>query len=61
MALTPADVHAKKQEITAPGAYFELEDVVLDGNTYRAYKHAPATLVDVFQSGRNHGESECMI
>ena len=61
MALTPADVHAKKQEITAPGAYFELEDVVLDGNTYRAYKHAPATLVDVFQSGRNHGDIEFMI
>ena len=27
MALTPADVHSKKQEITAPGGIFELEDV----------------------------------
>ncbi|MEH6567934.1 MAG: class I adenylate-forming enzyme family protein [Halioglobus sp.] len=61
MALTPTEVHQKKKEITAPGAYFELNDVVLDGYTYSAYKHAPATLVDVFQAGRNHGDLEFMI
>ena len=27
MGLTPADVHSKKQEITAPGGIFEMEDV----------------------------------
>jgi acyl-CoA synthetase (AMP-forming)/AMP-acid ligase II len=61
MALTAADVHAKKQEITAPGAYFETQDVLLDGRSYRAYKHAPATLVDVFQSSRSHGDIEFMV
>ena len=61
MALTPADVQAKKQEITSPGAFFELQDVVLDGTTYRAYKHAPATLIDVFEAGRAHGDIEFIV
>lgn len=61
MALTPADVHSKKQEITAPGGIFELEDVTLDGHVYRAYKHAPKTLVEVLQGARAHGELEFMV
>lgn len=61
MALTPADVQAKKQEITSPGAFFELQDVELDGVTYRAYKHAPATLIDVFEAGRAHGDIEFVV
>jgi long-chain acyl-CoA synthetase len=61
MTITPADVHAKKQEITSPGAFFELEEVTLDGHAYRAYKHAPATLIDVFQSGRSHGDLVFMV
>lgn len=61
MALTAAAVHEKKKEITSEGAYFELEDVVLDGYTYRAYKHAPATLTDVFQAGRGHGDLEFIV
>ena len=48
MALDAATVQAKKSEITAPGGIFELEEVALDGARYRAYKHAPKTLVDVF-------------
>ena len=38
MSLTPADVHAKKAEITAEGGMFEMEPVTIDGHEYRAYK-----------------------
>jgi long-chain acyl-CoA synthetase len=61
MALTPADVHSKKREITSEGGLFEMEDVVLDGFTYKAYKHAPKTLVDVLQGARAHGDLEFLV
>ncbi|MCR9104834.1 MAG: acyl--CoA ligase [Gammaproteobacteria bacterium] len=61
MALSPEQVHAKKQEITADGAFFERVEVDLDGHTYRAYKHAPQTLVDVFGGARAHGDLEFMV
>ncbi len=61
MALSPADVHAKKQEITADGAFFEMVNVDLAGHPYRAYKHARLRLVDVFNGGRGQGDVEFMI
>lgn len=61
MSLTPADVHSKKQEITAPGGLFEMESVELDGYSYQAYVHAPKTLVDVFTGARAHGDLEFMV
>ncbi|MEH6634792.1 MAG: class I adenylate-forming enzyme family protein [Halioglobus sp.] len=61
MSLTPAAVHSKKNEIIAPGGFFELEDLELDGCSYRVYKHAPKTLVDVLQGARAHAELEFII
>jgi long-chain acyl-CoA synthetase len=61
MSVTPAHVHSKKREITAEGGIFELETVVLDGCSYQAYKHAPKTLVDVFQGARAHGDLEFIV
>jgi len=61
MAITPTDVQAKKTELTAPGGVFELEDLVLDGRRYSAYKHAPKTLIEVLQAGRNHGDVDFIV
>ncbi len=61
MALTPADVHNKKREITAAGGLFEMEAVELDGFSYQAYKHAPKTLVEVFEAARAHGDLEFLV
>lgn len=61
MALNPAAVHSKIEEITAAGGLFEMEPVELDGHSYQAYKHAPATLVDVFAGARGHGDLEFMV
>jgi len=55
MSLTPADVHQKKKEITAPGGLFEMETVKLDGFSCSAYKPAPKTLVEVLQGARAAG------
>ncbi len=61
MALTPAEVHAKKEEITAAGGLFEMAEVELDGMQYRAYVHAPKTLLEVFEAARGHGDLEFMV
>jgi len=61
MALNAATVQTKKSEIIAPGGIFELEEVAVDGVSYRAYKHAPKTLVDVFDGARAHAELEFMV
>jgi long-chain acyl-CoA synthetase len=61
MSLTPAEVHRKKDEITAAGGLFEMQPVSLDGFEYRAYKHAPKTLVEVLQGARAHGELEFLV
>ena len=56
MALNAATVQTKKSEIIAQGGIFELEEVTVDDVSYRAYKHAPKTLVDVFDGARAHAE-----
>lgn len=61
MTITPQDVHNKIKEITAPGQFFELADHARDGQTLSIYKHAPATLTDVLQSARNHGDADFMV
>ena len=61
MPLTPAEVHAKKAEITAPGGLFEMQDVCLDGQEYRAYVHAPKTLLEVLDGARAHGDLEFIV
>lgn len=61
MSLNIADIHAKAAEITAEGAFFEVETRNVDGRDYKVYKHAPGTLVEVLQSGRNHGDLEFMV
>ncbi|MFT4518592.1 MAG: long-chain acyl-CoA synthetase [Halioglobus sp.] len=61
MSLTPAEVHKKKEEITAEGGLFEMEPVELDGFSYPAYKHAPKTLVEVFEGARAHGDLEFLV
>ena len=61
MTVTPADVQAKRAEITAVGAFFEVEDIRLDGYSYKAYKHAPKTVIDMLQNGRGHGDIDFIV
>ncbi|MFT5482961.1 MAG: long-chain acyl-CoA synthetase [Halieaceae bacterium] len=61
MNISVADIHAKRDEITGPGGFFELEDLVIDGFTYPVFKHAPKTAIEVIQSSRNHGDLEFIV
>lgn len=61
MAITPQDVQAKKDELTAAGGMFELDTVELDGFSYSVFKHAPKTLLEVLDSARGHGDLEFIV
>lgn len=61
MTVTPAQVQEKIKEISADGQFFELTDVDLAGQSYKAYKHAPASLLDAIQSGRGHGDLDFLV
>lgn len=60
-AITMDDVTAKRAEIIGPGGFFELQDRDIDGYTYKVYKHAPATSVEIIQNARGHGEAEWIV
>ncbi len=61
MSITASDIAAKSAAITGPEGFFALQDVTVDGLSYRAYTHAPKTLIDVLQSGRNHGDIDFIV
>jgi long-chain acyl-CoA synthetase len=45
-----------RQRLTAAGAPFELVEVEVDGRQFPAYRHAAATLPDLVNAARVHGE-----
>ena len=47
--------------LTAPGERFEMETLSIFGVPTRTWKHAPATLRDVFQNGRTFGPREFLV
>ena len=47
--------------LTAPGERFEMETLPIFGVPTRTWKHAPATLRDVFQNGRTFGPREFLV
>ena len=52
-AMSIAQAHAI---LTAPGAPFEMEELVIRGVRTRAWKNAPPSLRAVVEAGRAHGE-----
>ena len=61
MSLTAAQIFETKAKITAPEAFFELEEVSLDGRSYKTFKHAPKTLIEVLNNSRGHGAIDFMV
>lgn len=61
MSVSGEAIRAKKAELTAPGAFFEVEQVVIDGRSVAAYKHAPKSAVEVLTNARNHGDTEFLV
>lgn len=52
-AMTIAQAH---DLLTAPGAPFEMETVLIEGRPTRAWKNAPPSLAHCFAAGRAHGD-----
>ena len=55
--LGPADVYfadERLQPLIGPGAPFEVEALVLEGVSLRAFVHAPRTIVDIFRMSVIH-------
>ena len=61
MTITELQIKEKVAQITGEGGFFEMEAVELDGCSYRSYKHAPKTLVEVLQNGRAHADIDFMV
>ena len=61
MPLSGQEIKAKKEELTAPGAFFEVEPVEVPWGTAPAYKHAPKTAIEILTNARNHGDTEFLI
>ena len=50
-----------REQLTAPGAPFELVQVESRGRRLPAYRNAPASLPALIDAGRAHGEREFMV
>lgn len=61
MSLTGTQIEAKKKELTAPGAFFEVEEIEFAGEQHRAYKHAPPSAVAIINNARAHGALEFLV
>lgn len=61
MNVSASEIKNKKSELTAPGAFFEVEEIDFAGSRFRAYKHAPGTAIEIFNNARNHGEQEFLV
>lgn len=49
------------ERLTAPGAPFEMAEMEIRGVPMRVWKHAPATLRDIFASTRAHGDKPFLV
>ena len=55
------DVHNKRDEITGPGAFFELDEFAVGSAVYKGFKHAPADMLGVIGAGRQHLDKPFMV
>jgi long-chain acyl-CoA synthetase len=60
-AALQAQLQAVAAQLVAPGAPFELTDVEVGGQVFRAYKNAPATLAALIEQGRSFGDKEFLV
>lgn len=48
-------------QLCAPGAPYEMEDCVVNGQRYRQFKQAPTSLRELLDAGRQHGDNEFLV
>jgi long-chain acyl-CoA synthetase len=57
----PLTVGAARAALMAPGAPYELDDVVIGGRPARCYRHAPPHLRAVFESTRQYADRDAIV
>ncbi|WP_372862139.1 class I adenylate-forming enzyme family protein [Spongiibacter sp.] len=48
-------------QLCAAGAPYEMEEVVVGGQSYRQFKQAPSTFRELLDGGRQHGDAEFLV
>ena len=61
MTVTPELVHDTVRRLTTSGGPFEVTTRDIAGVTHRVFTHAAATLVDILQMGRGHGDADFLV
>lgn len=61
MTISPEQIAETRNRITADDGFFALEDISVGGKVHKAYKHAPKTVIEILQNGRNHGDLEFIV
>ncbi len=61
MSDTRPSIAQLKQMLTAPGQPFEVEEISLDGNTIKTWKHAPDTLASIVEASKAFGDNEYIV
>lgn len=49
------------QQLTAPGQFFEVTTIAVDGVPIRSYKHAPPSLREIWLSTAGHGDKDYLV
>ena len=58
MTLDLDHLKTTRAAMLAEGSMFELGTLDKGGESFTSFKHAPANLVEIIQSGRAHGQAE---
>jgi long-chain acyl-CoA synthetase len=59
--VTTLGIAEATEQLTAPGQIFEMEPIVVRGVEVRAWKHAPPTLLTVFDLAKGHGPADFVV
>ncbi len=61
MAALRRSLHEVRAELMAPGQPFEIEQVELDGVSFRTWKNAPSNLVEILERSRSFADREFIV
>lgn len=50
-----------QNQLCAPGAPYEMEDCVVNGQHFRQFKQAPSSMRELLDAGRQHGDGEFLV
>ncbi|NNC54493.1 MAG: acyl--CoA ligase, partial [Pseudomonadales bacterium] len=61
MSFTTQDIQAKIQELLADDSMFAMQDIELNGKSFRGFTHAAPNLVEMLQFARGYGDKPFIV